>query len=1158
MIAKSYFYSGSSSDDNKKNKNENIQKGFISNEKKNEKTLEFKRRKVNKINKKLTTDDVKSNIFKKIDMSEEASFKKDKVSKRYHNNNEKEKYYKDKIKIKTNSIKDNHVNKKYNIYNSSTSTDNSDIDYLYDHKENKKNEKHNKSDNSENSINISINIKNDESNKYNLSNKQYYNRNSNKNFEKDEKKKKEYYKKNNDKILDEIWYTKEDEFVDSFYNMDIEATYEKEKKMINNIKSRINSNTGKKVNQKNLDNNLWELNKLKQGGVTSTYNKLQLEKINEANVTNEIKKIVLTRTVNPPFIDKFKSYNKRIGNIEQRDNFDYQKSEKKKSDNINNDKYYSNKHIHSTSYSTVVKDETCDFVKAAKKGSEFLKYFKSENEKSEARDRYWEISNSKLGELLKLYKNKKKNINKNINKNDNTSRGDNDNVSNNSFESNNEDDNNSDVFDYKKDKMYSSIFNMDNTNKDKKNTLKDKEDLLKLKESLPIYKSKHELLDAVYNNNIIIIVGETGSGKTTQIVQYLYEEGYHRNGIICCTQPRRVAAVSVAYRVSYEMNVDIGSLVGYTIRFEDNTTKDTKIRYVTDGILLRETLNDKELDKYSVIIMDEAHERSINTDVLLGILKNICLKRNDLKLIVTSATIDAKKFSQFFGNAPIYNIEGRTFKVHIEYLRTPCNDYIECAVQKAIQIHVSDNNYDNNFGDILIFMTGQEDINATCYLLSERFYEVYESYKESKNNKKDTINKIKNILNEDKNNNNNNNNSNIRKNGDGDNNTNDHIIYPFYIFPIYSQLSSEQQSKIFKKYDLRKIIVSTNIAETSLTLDGIKYVIDTGYCKLKVYNQNIGMDVLQVTPISQANANQRSGRAGRTGAGICYRLYTENTFLCDLYQNNIPEIQRSNLSNVVLLLKSLHVQNLFEFDFIDVPSKESIINSLQELWVLGAINNEGNLTEIGRKMVQFPLDPPLSKIVIYSEKFQCTKEILIIVSMLSSPSIFLESKENNESIESKKEKFTVPESDHLTLLNIYLQWRSHNYSYSWCTKNFIQYKALNKAKEVYSQLIDIIKTLNIKNVSCDNKWELIRKTICSGYFHNAAKLKSFSEYINLRTNVSCHVHPNSSLYNIGYTPDYVIYQEIVFTTKEYMRNVTTVDPEWLCELGPLFFYMKNL
>ncbi|VWU52097.1 pre-mRNA-splicing factor ATP-dependent RNA helicase PRP16, putative, partial [Hepatocystis sp. ex Piliocolobus tephrosceles] len=658
-------------------------------------------------------------------------------------------------------------------------------------------------------------------------------------------------------------------------------------------------------------------------------------------------------------------------------------------------------------------------------------------------------------------------------------------------------------------------------------------------------------------------------GKTTQIVQYLYEDGYHKNGIICCTQPRRVAAVSVAYRVSYEMNVDIGSLVGYTIRFEDNTSKETKIRYVTDGILLRETLNDEQLDKYSVIILDEAHERSINTDVLLGILKNICQNRNDLKLLVTSATIDSYKFSNFFGNAPIYFIQGRTHKVHIEYLRTACNDYIECAVQKAIEIHISDSNYDNNFGDILIFMTGQDDINATCYLLSERFYEVYSSYKDYNYNKQNTIKKINNIINDGGGGVKDDSVSNIRsegatKNGAIKNGTtknegtaqNERHIVPFYVFPIYSQLSSEQQSKIFQKYDLRKIIVASNIAETSLTLDGIKYVIDSGYCKLKVYNQKIGMDVLQITPVSQANANQRSGRAGRTGPGICYRLYTENTFLCDLYKNNIPEIQRSNLSNVVLLLKSLHVKNIFEFDFIDPPSKESIISSLYNLWVLGAIDNQGELTAIGEKMVLFPLDPPLSKMVIYSEKLKCINEILIIVSMLSSSAIFMESKENTDAIESKKEKFTVPESDHLTLLNIYTQWKIHKYSNEWCKKNFIQFKSLNKAKEIYSQLYDIIKTLNIKNVSSSNNWDSIRKTICSGYFHNAARLKSFSQYTNLITHVSCFIHPNSSLYNIGYTPSYVIYQEIVFTTKEYMRNVTTVEPEWLCELAPLFFYMK--
>ncbi|CRG94001.1 pre-mRNA-splicing factor ATP-dependent RNA helicase PRP16, putative [Plasmodium gallinaceum] len=1100
MIAKTYIYSTSSSDEEKKvettiNENSN--------------NLKFKRRKINRNNNNNNIDNKKSNIFKDIGVFEKHKLKNDlkndnntnniKGGKIFKENNGHENYIKGVNNSESKDFSYELINEKLK---NNSSSDEFELKKIKFRDGSYSDELENEKSRSNSNSNRNVHLK--------LSENNIYRKNSEKKNNVNKKKEERYYSNNNDRIMDEIWYTKEEEYIDSFYNMDIEATYEKEKKMINNFKTRVN-NLGKKVNQKNLDNNLWELNKLKQGGVNSTYNKLQLDKINEANNTNEVKKIVLTRIMTPSFIDKLKNFNEDDISKNILDNWNSISHEKK-----NN----------STSYSNVVKDETCDFVKAAKKGSEFLRYFKNENEKSKARDRYWEIENSKLGELLKLHKKQNKlNDESNINLH-------------------NEEENN-DVFDYKKDKMYSNIFNLDIK---KKNTLKDKEELIKLKESLPIYKSKKELLDAVYNNNIIIIVGETGSGKTTQIVQYLYEEGYHKSGIICCTQPRRVAAVSVAYRVSYEMNVEIGSLVGYTIRFEDNTSSQTKIRYVTDGILLRETLNDKELDKYSVIIMDEAHERSINTDVLLGILKNICLKRNDLKLLVTSATIDSKKFSEFFGNAPIYNIQGRTFKVHIEYLRTPCHDYIECAVQKAIEIHVSDNNYDNNFGDILIFMTGQEDINATCYLLSEKFYEVYESYKESKSNKKDTINKIRDIVNE------------KEKFSEKDNKKNDqiHHIYPFYVFPIYSQLSSEQQSKIFQKYDLRKIIVSTNIAETSLTLDGIKYVIDTGYCKLKVYNQKIGMDVLQVTPISQANANQRSGRAGRTGAGICYRLYTENTFFCDLYPNNIPEIQRSNLSNVVLLLKSLNVQNIFEFDFIDIPSKESIINSLYELWILGAINNEGNLTEIGKKMILFPLDPPLSKIVIYSEKFECTKEILIIVSMLSSPSIFLESKENSEAIESKKEKFTVPESDHLTLLNIYLQWRHHNYSYNWCVKNFIQHKSLNKAKEVYSQLNDIIKTLNMKNISCNNKWELVRKTICSGYFHNAAKLKSFSEYINLRTNVSCHVHPNSSLYNIGYTPDYVIYQEIVFTTKEFMRNVTTVEPEWLCELGPLFFYMKNM
>lgn len=1134
MIAKSYIYSSSSSDEGAKND--------INKKRGNNETLTFKKRKINKIAKKpseantLFTLGIKKNrklSERPIDNYSNDGDENDAyaISKNKNENQlKKEKNLygkKNELDVKKNSFSYPYKSEKCNL--SDENVDKAEVPKL--EKGRTKKERTEKKMSRCFHDNVIEEIKKDEENDVRTmcqSNfKKKYSKHENKNKNADQK----YAKQNIDKILDELWYTKEDDgLVDSFYNMDAHVE-KREEKMLQHFKTRKND-AGEKINQKNLDNNLWELNKLKQGGVHSTYNKLQLDKINEINSTNEIKKIVLTRNLNPPFLQNFKEGSCQYTSSNKQKEYEQKKEAEDKCIDINSDKQkmfnfttfeqmLKEKKNKENSIFSVVKDETCDFVKAAKKGSEILKHLKSESEKSKARDRYWEIENSKLGELLQLYKNANEKNERQKPKQE------------------------SDTFDYKKEKTYGNVFNAEQDKYEKTNNLLEKEKLLKTKQSLPIYKAKQELLEMIYNNNIIIIVGETGSGKTTQIVQYLYEAGYYKNGIIGCTQPRRVAAVSVAYRVAYEMNVSVGELVGYTIRFEDVSSKNTKIRYVTDGILLRETLTDNDLDKYSVIIMDEAHERSINTDVLFGILKNICLNRNDLKLIVTSATLDAEKFSHFFGNAPIFHIEGRTFHVHIEYLRTPCNDYIEAAVQKAIEIHISDSNYDKNFGDILIFMTGQDDINATCYYLSERFYQVHESYKEAKQHKEKTVGKIKSLIGKDGEIT-----SEQQKQREG--------IAPFYIFPIYAQLSSEQQSKIFKKYDLRKIIVSTNIAETSLTLDGIKYVIDTGYCKLKVYNQKIGMDVLQVTPISQANANQRSGRAGRTGPGICYRLYTETTFFRDLHENNIPEIQRSNLSNVVLLLKSLNVQNIFHFDFMDPPSTESILNSLYELWVLGAINNEGNLTHLGEKMILFPLDPPLSKIVIYSQQFQCSDEILIIVSMLSSTSIFLESKENSEVIESKKEKFTVPESDHLTLLNIYLQWKAHNYSHSWCSQHFIQYKSLNKAKEVYSQLSDIMKTLKVKNVSCSNKWDIVRKTICSGYFHNAAKLKSFGEYINLRTQISCHVHPQCSLYNIGYTPDYVVYQEIVFTTKEFMRNVTTVDPEWLCELGPMFFYMKTL
>ncbi|KAK2085393.1 Pre-mRNA-splicing factor ATP-dependent RNA helicase PRP16 [Saguinus oedipus] len=649
------------------------------------------------------------------------------------------------------------------------------------------------------------------------------------------------------------------------------------------------------------------------------------------------------------------------------------------------------------------------------------------------------------------------------------------------------------------------------------------------------------------DNSIVIVVGETGSGKTTQLTQYLHEDGYTDYGMIGCTQPRRVAAMSVAKRVSEEMGGNLGEEVGYAIRFEDCTSENTLIKYMTDGILLRESLREADLDHYSAIIMDEAHERSLNTDVLFGLLREVVARRSDLKLIVTSATMDAEKFAAFFGNVPIFHIPGRTFPVDIlfskrprrqaylevwwrsksmavaqsrawatgfRYLRltvsllllqTPQEDYVEAAVKQSLQVHLS-----GAPGDILIFMPGQEDIEVTSDQIVEHLEELENAP-------------------------------------------------ALAVLPIYSQLPSDLQAKIFQKAPdgVRKCIVATNIAETSLTVDGIMFVIDSGYCKLKVFNPRIGMDALQIYPISQANANQRSGRAGRTGPGQCFRLYTQSAYKNELLTTTVPEIQRTNLANVVLLLKSLGVQDLLQFHFMDPPPEDNMLNSMYQLWILGALDNTGGLTSTGRLMVEFPLDPALSKMLIVSCDMGCSSEILLIVSMLSVPAIFYRPKGREEESDQIREKFAVPESDHLTYLNVYLQWKNNNYSTIWCNDHFIHAKAMRKVREVRAQLKDIMVQQRMSLASCGTDWDIVRKCICAAYFHQAAKLKGIGEYVNIRTGMPCHLHPTSSLFGMGYTPDYIVYHELVMTTKEYMQCVTAVDGEWLAELGPMFYSVKQ-
>ncbi|CAA7388058.1 unnamed protein product [Spirodela intermedia] len=637
----------------------------------------------------------------------------------------------------------------------------------------------------------------------------------------------------------------------------------------------------------------------------------------------------------------------------------------------------------------------------------------------------------------------------------------------------------------------------------------------------------------VRENQVIVVVGETGSGKTTQLTQYLHEDVYTKGAIIGCTQPRRVAAMSVAKRVSEEMETDLGDKVGYAIRFEDVTSPNTVIKYMTDGVLLRETLKDADLDKYRYapsdssqyfiffgifctldlfnLMDDGTHERSLSTDVLFGILKKVVSRRRDFKLIVTSATLNAEKFSNFFGSVPIFHIPGRTFPVNILYSQTPCEDYVEAAVKQALTIHLT-----SPPGDILIFMTGQDEIEASCYALAERIQQLVSSSSRA--------------------------------------------VPELSILPIYSQLPADLQAKIFQPAaaGARKCIVATNIAETSLTVDGILYVIDSGYGKMKVYNPRMGMDALQVFPVSRAAADQRAGRAGRTGPGTCYRLYTESAYLNEMLPNPVPEIQRTNLGNVVLLLKSLRVDNLLDFDFMDPPPQENILNSMYQLWVLGALNNVGGLTEIGWRMVEFPLDPPLAKMLLMGDRLRCTDEVLTIVSMLSVPSVFFRPKDRAEESDAAREKFFVPESDHLTLLNVYQQWRVNQYRGDWCNDHFLHVKGLRKAREVRSQLLDILKTLQIPLVSCGMDWDVVRKAVCSAYFHNAARLKGVGEYVNCRNGTPCHLHPSSALYGLGYTPDHVVYHELVLTTKEYMQCATAkLHNSSVCLVHPSVTFLRE-
>merc|ERR1719419_2190849 len=461
-------------------------------------------------------------------------------------------------------------------------------------------------------------------------------------------------------------------------------------------------------------------------------------------------------------------------------------------------------------------------------------------------------------------------------------------------------------------------------------------------------------------------------------------------------------------------------------------------------------------------------------------------------------------FLNTFFEAPIFTIPGRTFPVEILYTREPETDYLDASLITIMQIHLNEPP-----GDVLLFLTGQEEIDTACEVLFERMKCLGPEVPE------------------------------------------------LIILPVYSALPSEMQSRIFDPAPpgARKVVIATNIAETSLTIDGIFYVVDPGFVKQKVYNSKTGMDSLVVTPISQAQAKQRAGRAGRTGPGKCYRLYTERAYRDEMLPTPVPEIQRTNLAATVLQLKAMGINDLIGFDFMDAPPVEAMIHALELLHTLSALDDEGLLTRLGRRMAEFPLEPNLAKVLIKSVDLQCSDEILTIVSMLSVQNVFYRPKEKQALADQKKAKFNQPEGDHLTLLAVFNSWRNNKFSAAWCYENFVQIRTLKRAQDVRKQMLGIMDRHKLDVVSCGKATVRAQKAILSGFFSHAAKKDPQEGYRTLVDQQVVYIHPSSALFNRQ--PDWVVYHELVLTTKEYMREVTAIDPKWLVEFAPKFFKFSD-
>lgn len=594
-----------------------------------------------------------------------------------------------------------------------------------------------------------------------------------------------------------------------------------------------------------------------------------------------------------------------------------------------------------------------------------------------------------------------------------------------------------------------------------------------------------------------------------------------------------MAAITVANRVAEEVGCKLGEEVGYSIRFEDVTSSATRIKFVTDGLLLREALVDPLLSRYSVIMVDEAHERSLSTDVLLGVLKKIRKRRPELRIVVSSATLQAEDFLRFFaGDADasigrIVTIEGRVFPVDILYLEQPPPDYVEAAIKAVFGIHAKEGE-----GDVLLFLTGREEIDRAIDLISDRAATL---------------------------------------------NPRAAAILPL---PLYAGLPNDQQLHVFEPApeNTRKVIVSTNIAEASVTVNGVVFVIDCGFVKLRAFNPSTNIETLTATPVSKAAATQRAGRAGRTKPGKCFRLYTETAYH-DLADASIPEIQRSNLAPVMLQLKALGIDNIARFDFLTSPPAELVVRALELLYSLGALDDHAKLTKpTGIRMAEVAVEPMMARCLLEAPRHRCLSEVLSISAMTSlQGSVWFHHEGEKRAQESARRKFAAAEGDHLTLLNVYQAFVTKGKKDArWCRDNRLDFKALTRAVSIRAQLkrylerfgVDVDESLSSSakpassltteadaaaGTAARAKGEAIRRCLTTGFFAHAARMQPDGTIRPVGSSTTVlHAHPSSMMFNRK--ADWVIFHEVIETgTKTFIRDISCIDKDWLLEYAGEYY-----